>query len=160
MSAVEANFCDLILTWQEADVPYDIAKDEFKLAIIAHHPNRHAIRRTYRGSQIGKSYDSESEFAKDWKERIGQLAMNVFYTFYEDPEIQKKKSIFEKNEDGVEVAPNGMSRQEYSKQRKHAESFPMITKAQIEQMRRDRLAAMEDDSDLFEEAFDGQDTTE
>jgi hypothetical protein len=112
---VVGNFEELFHDMWSANIPFDEAHKLLNEAIASHLPSQSIAKLTYKGlkSQIDKTY---SEFLEDWKKSISNKATQAFYSFYPvDGENIKKKKKF-----------GNMSIQEYNKQRKHIESFPVL----------------------------------
>jgi hypothetical protein len=115
------------------------------------------VKATYK--RWKKVHDSELEFAKSWNRLIHDTAVNVFYVWYTPPGNEKKKkiqSIWSTNEDGETIAPNGMSKDEYSRMRRYAESFPRLDIKALQKANAEAIDVDPDEDLLSElESFDG-----
>lgn len=132
-AAVAGNFDELFSTWYRSKVSFDDAYALLNQAIKAHEPNdaisRNVYRRLKRVMPINKT---EAEFATEWKSNIASTAKQVFYSLYD----------IEGTASADETAKYGnMSVQEYRKQRKYADSHPLLdwTKIKIDLLPDDDL---------------------
>lgn len=118
---VQSNFEVLIVNLSESKIGFDIAHEILDKAIVAHYPPKGAVDNTYRRLKpmISKSKD---EFLSEWKENIKSAAKRAFYTFYD---IDGEKPIEDKKY-------GSMSTVEYTKQRKYADSHPLLDWTNIE----------------------------
>lgn len=114
---VQGNFELLFVTLEESKVEFDDAHVILDKAIKAHYPPQSAIDNTYRRLKPMLSGKTKQEFLDEWKENIAAAAKRAFYGLYSidgaaDQEEQKKFG--------------SMSTTEYKKQRKYAESHPVL----------------------------------
>lgn len=113
--AVEGNFELLFDHLQRAKISMDDALPYLDKAIKAHYPSDYVIKRTFQKiKKFGKS-ESMQEFEKSWKDFISNAAKRVFFTFYDvEGTNVPVKTI------------NGMSRVEYIKLQKYADSHETV----------------------------------
>jgi hypothetical protein len=119
LASLRENFDDLFYEFQKNNMEFDDAFSYLDPAIAAHLPNRAVVKNTYKRMSNKNQFDSEIDFFNSWKQIIKDHATNSFYSFFQ---------IDEEEEDKL---PNGMSLQEYSKQRRHAHSFPLLDVSKI-----------------------------
>jgi hypothetical protein len=136
----QSNFEELFDKLYRAKIQFDQAHEILDKAIRAHYPTYSIARRVFkRVKQMGAA-SSESEFIEDWHNQIAETAKCVFYAIYtiEGDEEQEEKY-------------GSMSASEYRKQRKYAESHPLLdwTKIQLEMSNVDQVDTLTDiDVDL------------
>ena len=132
---------------KQIGVDFDLAKEIRDQAIEAHLPNRQTIKTNYR--KWKNKYDSLEDFEKSWARMISDAAINVFYIWFnaetEEHKQTLKEELFSVNEKGETVAPNGMSKEEYNRMRRYAESFPLVDVAALRRQRAERLKDFEDE---------------
>lgn len=116
-AAVESNFDELFSNMYRSKVKFDDAYTFLDLAIKAHHPSDYVSKITYkklkREAGLAKT---ELEFITEWKNNIASKAKQVFYSLYEIDGSSSQE----------EVKFGSMSAQEYRKQRKYADSHPLL----------------------------------
>lgn len=125
-SKVEGNFELLFVTLDESKISFEIAHQILDKAIKAHYPPLSAIDNTYRRLKPMLSGKTKQEFLDEWKDNIGAAAKRAFYGLFSiDGVAEQEDKKF-----------GSMSASEYKKQRKHAESYPVLdwTKIKIEPM--------------------------
>lgn len=115
--AVANNFDELFNNWYRSKVSFDDAYALLDTAIKAHLPTdsiaKNTFRRLKKQANIPKN---ESEFVLEWKQNIAATAKQVFYSLYD---IDGTTTV-------DEVKYGNMSSQEYRKQRKYADSHPLL----------------------------------
>ena len=129
-NSLSNNFEELFYDMFKASIPFDTAHSLLKEAIGHHFPSASVAKYTFKNVQQ-KPGQTFGEFLDGWKKLITDEATQAFYSFYqvegENQEIEKKFG--------------SMSAQEYSKQRKYAEAFPVIDtdalQKKIDQMLKD-----------------------
>lgn len=114
VASLKDNFSDLFYEFDKNSIEFDSAASYLDPAIAAHLPSRSVVKHTYRKFANKAAFDSEDDFLNSWKDMIKSAATNCFYAFYPVTEEQ------------ADQMPNGMSKSEYNKQRRYAESFPII----------------------------------
>jgi len=109
------NFDELFYELDRYNVNFELAHEYLDLAIAAHLPDKKTLKFTYKRTKgFGMS---EDEFHEKWKVKIRDAATNVFYArFPIEGEGEKEESIL----------PQGMSKDEYLRQRRYANSFPTL----------------------------------
>ena len=113
------NFDDLFYELDRHSVEFELAHEYLDLAIAAHLPDKKTLRYTYRRTKgFGMS---EEEFHDKWKDKIRDAATNVFYARFPLEDDGKEESIL----------PTGMSKDEYLRQRRYANSFPPLDLSHI-----------------------------
>lgn len=130
------NFDDLFFEFDQYNIDFDLAHEYLDLAIAAHLPDKRVLKYTYKRS--GGYGMSQDEFYEKWKEKIRDSATNVFYARYPIDAEKKEDSTL----------PNSMSKDEYLRQRRYANSFPTLDLSQIPDM--EDIADDEDDEDSVE----------
>ncbi len=117
-SAVSGNFDELFSNWFRSKVSFDDAYALLDTAIKAHLPTdsiaKNTFKRLKRQAGISKN---EIEFIGEWKQNISATAKQVFYSLYDIDGV---------NSSPDEVKYGSMSAQEYRKQRKYANSHPLL----------------------------------
>jgi hypothetical protein len=112
--AVEGNFELLFDNLYRAKIKMDKALPYLEKAIKAHYPSDFVVKNTYKRIKQYRS-DSLSEFEKSWKEFISATAKRVFFAFYDiEGDVGPSKKV------------NGMSRAEYVKLQKYADSHETV----------------------------------
>jgi len=115
MNSVSDNFDEVIYGLHTAKISFDVVYDLLDRIVKIHQPNNSTIKYTYkRMKDINIGVD---EFGEDWIKRIRDKCFESFYSFYELEEPVEEKKF------------GSMSAREYSKQRKHAESFPLLKRS-------------------------------
>ena len=113
------NFDDLFFELDRNNIEFEIAHEYLDLAIAAHLPDKKTLRYTYKRTKgFGMS---EDDFHEGWKTKIRDTATNVFYSRYplDTPEKEESNN------------PSGMSKDEYLRQRRYANSFPVLDLSKI-----------------------------
>lgn len=114
--SLASNFEELFEDLSDASIPFDDAHDIMKEAIKHHYPSKSVAKFTFKNVKRDPN-QSFDEWLDGWKKLIDNEATQAFYAFYKvDGENKEKK----------EKKYGNMSVQEYSKQRKLADSFPTI----------------------------------
>ena len=129
-TAVAGNFDELFSSWFRSKVSFDDAHGLLDTAIKAHQPSDSVAKNTYkRLKRVSAFSKTESEFITEWKQNIAAAAKQVFYSLYEIDGSNPQQ----------EVKYGNMSSQEYRKQRKYAESHPLLdwTKIKINPIEED-----------------------
>lgn len=114
------NFDDLFFEFDRFNLGFEVAHEYLDLAIAAHLPSKQILKFTYKRTKgFGMS---EDEFHEKWKEKIRDAATNVFYARFpmEDGEAREETNM-----------PAAMSKDEYLRQRRYANSFPTLDLSQI-----------------------------
>ena len=112
---VSDNFDELFHNLWTAKVSFDIAHQLVDEAVSAHNPTDYVARFTYKNLKAQLNGQSFTDFVANWKKNIKDRAYQSFYTFYPiDGDDQEEKKY------------GSMSAQEYSKQRKYANTFPEL----------------------------------
>ena len=113
---VTENFDNVFYDLWKASIPFDIVHDMMSTIISHHFPSQIVAKRTYQNLKQQMGGKTFIEFLEDWKEGIKNKAYQSFYALYPiDGEMQQEEKKY-----------GNMSAQEYSKQRKYAESFPQL----------------------------------
>lgn len=113
-SSLLDNFDDLFSSMFYSAVEFEVAEEFLKEAIIAHLPSKSTVRFTYKRRK-GNGL-SESEFFDEWKRLIEDRAKQAFYHNY---------PIVSEAEEPEEVS-GGMTKEEYIRTRRYADSFPRL----------------------------------
>ena len=107
------NFDLLFENMLYSNITFDVAESFLNEAIAAHMPNKYIVKLTFK-KRKDKGI-SEQDFFEEWKRLITDRGKQAFFLRY-PLEIDKP-----------EPAPAGaMSRDEYVRQRRYADSFPSI----------------------------------
>lgn len=120
----ESNFEDLFDALFRAKIEFEQAHSILSTAIKAHYPTYSVARHVYRRIKKTGTSSTESEFIEDWQNQIAETAKRVFYDIYSiDTESEEDNKKY-----------GSMSPSEYRKQRKYAESHPLLdwTKIKLE----------------------------
>lgn len=116
-TAVSGNFDELFSSWHRAKISFDDAYALLDIAIKAHYPSDSAAKNTFRRlKREAHIQKNETEFISEWKNNISAAGKQVFYSLYDIEGTNPKQ----------EVKYGNMSAQEYRKQRKYAESHPIL----------------------------------
>lgn len=129
---VAGNFDELFSAWHRSKVKFDDAYKLLEIAIKAHQPSDSIAKNTFkRLKKMAGISKSEAEFTTEWKQNISATAKQVFYSLYD----------IEGTNPQEDVKYGNMSSQEYRKQRKYAESHPLLdwTKIKIEPIEEEEL---------------------
>lgn len=124
-TAVPENFGELVYEFWRASIPFDVVEEMMPEAIKAHLPNKVVAGITYKQLKPRLHGQSFQDFMDSWKQNISDKAYEAFYAQYPIEGVEDKE----------EKKFGNMSAQEYSKQRKYAESFPILD---IKELRRKR----------------------
>lgn len=114
--AVSDNFGELFYDMWKASVPFDIAESFITQAVKAHLPSKVIAGVTYKQLKTKLGGVSFPEFMESWKKNISDKCYESFYTQYPIEGVQDKE----------EKKFGSMSIQEYNKQRKYVEAFPIL----------------------------------
>ena len=106
-------------------------------AIKAHYPNSFMVKKTFQRVKKFGMAETIDEFEKSWKEFISDAGKRVFFCFYDIEGIQKKADKI-----------NGMSRAEYAKLQRYADSHETIDWEAIERERIESEAVQEEEHDI------------
>jgi hypothetical protein len=114
------NFSELFDDLYYANIDFDLAEEYLKDAVTAHLPSKYVVKQTYKRK---KGFGlSEQEFYDDWKRLITDRAKQAFFFRYPLPEPENKPE---------ETGTGSMSKDEYMKQRRYANSFPSVDLSKI-----------------------------
>jgi hypothetical protein len=136
---VQSNFEELFYAFSSASIPFEVANDFIKEAVTAHMPQRMIAEIVYKRVKTSSPDLTKAEFIAQWREDIENSANAAFYTFYDIPGTPEVKT----------QTTGGMSPQEYSLQRRHANSFPTVTIEELNDIERRRKQFMEEESEDF-----------
>jgi len=123
---VENNFDLLFVTLDESKISFEVAHQILDKAIKAHYPPQIAVDNTYRRLKQMLNGKTKQEFIVEWQENISAAAKRAFYGLFSIDGVTEQE----------EKKYGSMSSSEYRKQRKYAESHPLLdwTKIKIEPM--------------------------
>ena len=114
ISYVSLNFDELFCDMFNAMIPKDVAEKYIPDAVRSHQPTKAIAKYVYR-RQDKNAVGSFDEFYNSWLDVIKTKAEASFYDLYPiDDEEEEEKTY------------GNMSKQEYTKQRKYANSFPQL----------------------------------
>ena len=117
-AAVAGNFDELFSSWHRSKVKFDDAYALLDSAIKAHLPTDSVAKNTYRSlKRTANITKNELEFISEWKQNISATGKQMFYSLYD---------IDGTSSNDEEVKYGSMSAQEYRKQRKYADSHPLL----------------------------------
>ena len=138
-ASVAGNFDELFSGWHRSKVSFDEAHNLLDTAIKAHFPSDAVGRNTFKRLKKvgGCSSKSETEFVSEWKQNISAAAKQVFYSLYDIDGTPKQDAKY-----------GNMSPQEYHKQRKYANSHPLLDWTKI------KHEPIEEDFDLDDTDID------
>lgn len=121
LNGIDDNFAELFYELHKLNIDFEFAKSYLEIAIIAHYPSRSLVKRYYKRRK--DEFDSEKDFEKSWQQIIKHRATNVFYDWFQPPEeVEEKK-------DSTIPQGKGMSKDEYRRMRRYADSFPTLNPA-------------------------------
>lgn len=110
------NFELLFVTLDDSKISFEIAHQILPKAIEAHYPNKSVVDNVYRRLKPMLNGKNKQEFGEEWKENISAAAKRAFYGLYSiDGAAEQEDKKF-----------GSMSSSEYKKQRKYAESHPVL----------------------------------
>lgn len=112
------NFDMLFENMIYSNISFDIAESFLDEAITAHLPSKYIIKLTFKKRR--DKTQTEQEFFTEWKRLITDRAKQAFFLRY-PLKIEKPDTS----------ATGAMSRDEYVKQRRYADSFPLIDLSKI-----------------------------
>jgi len=137
---VSENFDSLFYDLWKSSIPFDVVHDMLSDIISKHFPNQTVAKRTFTALKPHMQGKTFVEFLEDWKESIKHKAMQSFYALYPiDGENKTEEKKF-----------GSMSAQEYSKQRKYADSFPRLDIEALKKQREEMLEDIQIDLDELE----------
>jgi len=130
-ASLNTNFDELFYELWRASIPFSIAEDTLPDAVKEHLPSSYVANTTYKYAKAAKRHGDQSfnEYLNSWKDLIKREATSAFYDRYPIDGVEEKE----------EKKFGNMSTQEYSKQRKYADSFPLLD---IEELKRKREELM------------------
>jgi hypothetical protein len=110
------NFELLFVTLDDSKISFEVAHQILSKAIIAHYPSKSVVDNVYRRLKPVLHGKNKQEFEEEWKENISASAKRAFYGLYNiDGAADQEDKKF-----------GSMSASEYKKQRKYAESYPVL----------------------------------
>lgn len=124
-TAVPENFGELMYEFWRASIPFDVVEEMLPEAIRAHLPSNVIAGITYKQLKPRLHGQSFQDFMDSWKKNISDKAYEAFYAQYPIEGVKEEE----------EKKFGNMSAQEYSKQRKYAESFPILDIAELKRKR-------------------------
>lgn len=136
VASLKENFSELFYEMDKNSIDFDIAFSYLDPAISAHLPTKAVIKSTYKRYANKSSFDSEEDFYVSWKKLIKDAATNAFYCF------------FPLSDEEAAQLPNGMTKDEYNRQRRYAESFPLLDLSKIPDIEDQKSDLSVDDLEL------------
>ena len=133
-TAVSENFGELFYEMWKASVPFEVVESLVPQAIKAHLPNKIIAGKTYKQLKARLGGQSFNDFMETWKKNISDKGYEAFYAQYPIEGVGEKE----------EKKFGSMSIQEYNKQRKYVEAFPILD---TEALKRKREAFMKQQED-------------
>lgn len=110
------NFELLFVTLDDSKISFEVAHLILPKAIEAHYPSKSVVDNVYRRLKPILNGKTKPEFHEEWKENISAAAKRAFYGLYSiDGASQQEDKKF-----------GSMSATEYKKQRKYADSYPVL----------------------------------
>lgn len=135
IEAVTSNFEDLFYELWKASISFDDAESLISEAISIHLPDSFIAKQTYKRIKHVLKGKTFNEFMDSWKKKISDKAYQAFYTHYPiEGENQKEEKKY-----------GNMSAQEYSKQRRYADAFPVLD---VDALKRQVDEVLEDIDDM------------
>lgn len=125
------NFELLFVTLDDSKVSFEIAHQILSKAIEAHYPSKSVVDNVYKRLKPMLNNKTKQEFEVEWREDICASAKRAFYGLYNiDGASEQEEKKF-----------GSMSSAEYKKQRKYADSYPVLdwTKINIEPIKPEDL---------------------
>lgn len=118
------NFELLFVTLDDSKVSFEVAHQILSKAIEAHYPSKSVVDNVYRRLKPMLNGKTKQEYEAEWRENISAAGKRAFYDLYNiDGASEQEDKKF-----------GSMSSAEYKKQRKYADSYPVLdwTKIKIE----------------------------
>lgn len=118
------NFELLFVTLEDSKISFEVAHRILPRAIEAHYPSKSVVDNVYRRIKPMLNGKTKQEYESEWRENIAAAAKRAFYGLYNiDGAVDQEDKKF-----------GSMSTAEYKKQRKYADSYPILdwTKINIE----------------------------
>ena len=138
-TAVSDNFSELFYELWKASIPFEVVEAIVPQAIKAHLPSRMIAGVTYKQLKPRLNGQSFNDFMESWKKNISDKGYEAFYAQFPIEGVEEKE----------EKKFGSMSIQEYNKQRKYVEAFPVLD---IEALKKKREAFLKQE----EEGDDGE----
>ena len=125
-NSLDENFGDLFYDLWAATIPFKVAEELVNEAVAAHMPTSYIANITYKKAKAAKCHGDQSfnEYMTSWKALIHDKATAAFYNQYPIDGVEEQEKKF-----------GSLSAQEYSKQRRYAESFPHVDLDELERKR-------------------------
>lgn len=151
LTGVRSNFDELWHDIYVANIDFDTAYSFLDEAIAAHAPNKSVVKQTYKRIKHTLFDKDEKDFLDSWMSKIRAEATESFHDLY------PLEAQFEEKRAAPAPTINGIPRQEYNKQRKYVEQFPLLTVKEIERRFAEIQKEYSDDEVLkIEELLDGK----
>jgi len=141
-NSLSDNFGELFYDLWASSVSFSDAENILDDAVKEHLPNNYVANTTYKYAKANNKHGNQSfnEYFNSWKDLIRDRATESFYAQYPIDGVEKKE----------EKKFGNMSIQEYNKQRKYADSFPILDTDALKKKRevfmKEELATLEDDN--------------
>lgn len=144
---VTSNFDELFDAFNSAAATFEEAHSYLAPAIKVHLPSVGLCKATWKMAKNNpaNSEMTEKEFVDSWNKSISDKATNSFYNIFPLP--------VDKDEDPEPKVYGQMSATEYKKQRKNAESYPVLDTEELERRLQSGLCNPED---LLDKDSDGK----
>ena len=137
---VQTNFEELFYELSTNLVDFESANSILSEAVSAHMPPIIVAERVWQLHKSKYSGINKVEFMSSWRSSIEDAAKTAFYAWYQIPGEKEEKKI-----EGSSMSP-----QEYSLQRKYANSFSPITIEELQVLDEKRRRFLEEnEQDLF-----------
>ena len=134
-SALDENFGELFYECWRASISFKAVEEILPEAIKAHLPSKYIANLTYKKMKPQLKGQTFNEFMDNWKKYISDKATAAFYAQYPIDGVEEEE----------EKKFGSMSVQEYSKQRKYANSFPVLDTEALKREREEIMKRMEDE---------------
>ena len=136
-TAVSENFSELFYELWSASIPFEIVESLVPQAIKAHLPNKIIAGKTYKQLKQKLGGQSFHDFMDAWKKNISDKGYEAFYAQYPIEGVEEKE----------EKKFGSMSTQEYNKQRKYVEAFPILDTEALKRKREAFMKKQQEDND-------------
>lgn len=133
----QINFDELFYEFSINQVDFESAQSILSDAIAAHMPSHALIEIVWQKQKTRVPGLSKKEWVDDWRSRIEESAKAAFYTWYKIPGEE------EPSHNGT----GNMSPQEYAMQRRYADSFPTISRSELEAIEEKRQQFLSENLD-------------
>lgn len=139
-NAAQSNFEELFYELSLNNIDFETAEGLLSQIISAHMPSFIIVEKVWQLQRSKRPGLNKKDWLAHWRAMIEESAKAAFYNWYKIPGEEEASKL--------ETGP--MSTQEYSAQRKHAETFTILTAKELRDLDEKRRKFMEEeDNDLI-----------